>query len=275
MSEKTDPYIPLDENADHRRCSICSQLADEERGFQKLHQPEEENTYLPAAASRLQSVTEVWSATQGARQIWQCPECTTCYLYRNEYEFLIGYGGSEDTQTLKRLTAVEAAEWLKDTKPRPPAATNLEADGSTIEQAPILPKEDRSVALSKPESTSVRSVQLDDGSLSVDVSEPEIISVHYVQLDHGIDMGGRLVIERKSVPLISALLHSSLKDHTFRQVECQCGEDAFTVYVAGSDQQPIIGIINRRTEAVLHGGMTGLMMTFPAAEALYAQLLTA
>ena len=98
------------------------------------------------------------------------------------------------------------------------------------------PKEAVSVALSKPESTSVRYVQLDDGSLSVDVSEPEIIKVQYVQLDHGIDMGGRLVIERKSVPLIGALLHSSLKDLTFRPVECQCGDDAFTVYVAGSDQ---------------------------------------
>jgi len=109
-------------------------------------------------------------------------------------------------------------------------------------------------------------------SVSVDASEPGFISISYVQLDDGIDMGGRLLIERKSLPLITALLHASLDVYAFTEVECRCGEDAFRVYGSGSDQQPIINILNRRPEGAPHGGLTGLMMTTSAVEALLEQL---
>jgi hypothetical protein len=73
---------------------------------------EEGNTHLPDAAYRFQSVRDVLAEGGGRRELWQCPECTTCYLYRWEYEFLYGFGGSEDTQELTRLTAAETAAMM-------------------------------------------------------------------------------------------------------------------------------------------------------------------
>jgi hypothetical protein len=257
MSEKPDPFVPPNEDADCRRCGVCSQLADREYACRKVGQ-EEGNTHLPDAAYRLQAVGDVMSESGGPRELWQCPECTTCYLYRWEYEFLIGCGGSEDTQELTRLTAAETAAWLKRAGPRrevrAPANPQPPRPGRQPEMpvkgAPVIGKE----------------------SVSVDASEPEFIGVHYVQLDDGIDMGGRLLLERQSVPLIIALLHASLNVYAFTGVECRCGDDAFSVYGSGSDQQPIINILNRRPDGVPHGGLTGLMMTTAAAEALFGQL---
>jgi hypothetical protein len=277
--EEPDTLAPPDEDADYRRCSICSQLADQERGFQKLGR-EKENTFLPAAAGRLRSVRDVVSESGGPRELRQCPECRTCYLYRTEYEFLWGYGGSEDTQELTRLTAAETDEWLKRVAPgrgrsdvRQSAAAEVNPRPQqpgrrpelTVKEAPTTTKETAPVKSVSAASASVESV-------SVDASEPGFISVHYVQPDDGLDMGGRLSLERKSVPLIMALLYACLNVHAFPGVECQCGDDAFRVYGSGSDQQPIINILNRRPDGALHGGLTGLMMTTPAAEALFEQL---
>jgi len=265
----------IDHSRDYRQCSICSQLSDHEHGFQKMGQ-EQEHTFLPAAASRLQSVRDVVSESGGPRELWQCPECMTCYLYRTEYEFLYGYGGSEDTQELTRLTAAETDEWLKrvapskgrpavrrlaavEVNPRPPQP--VPRPGITVKEASVLTKEPVSV-----------DTPLAKESVSVDTSEPGFISVHYVQLDNGLDMGGRLLFERKSVPLIMALFNTCLNVYSFPKVECQCGDDAFRVYVSGSDQQLIINILNRRPGGVLHGGLTGLMLTTAATEALFEQL---
>jgi len=264
MSEKPDPLAPLNEDADYRRCGICSQLADREQACQKVGQ-EEGNTHLPDAAYRLQAVRDVVSESGGPRELWQCPECTTCYLYRWEYEFLLGFGGSEDTQELTRLTAAETAEWLNRAAPRrggpavgrgTAAAVNPPPPGPTRRPAPAVKE----------------APLLTGESLFVDASEPGFIGVHYVQLDDGLDMGGRLLIERMSVPLIIALLHASLKVDAFAGVECRCGDDSFRVYGSGSDQQPIINILNRRPEGLPHGGLTGLMMTTAAAETLLEQL---
>ena len=91
-------------------------------------------------------------------------------------------------------------------------------------------------------------------------------------MDDELDMGGRLLIERKSVTLIIALLYMCLNVHAFPEVECRCGDDAFRVYGSGSDQRPIIDILNRRHDWVPHGGLTGLMLTTPATKPLFEQL---
>ena len=57
-------------------------------------------------------------------------------------------------------------------------------------------------------SVSAASVSVE--SVCVDTSEPGFISVHYVQLDNGLELGGRLRLERKSVPLVMALLYACL-----------------------------------------------------------------
>jgi hypothetical protein len=89
-------------------CSICSQLDDYHRGDQKIGK-EAEDTFLPPCAAKLKTII-----TDGSRrEMRQCPECGTSYIYETEYEFLIG--GSEDTQKLTRLTTEEAALYIKVT----------------------------------------------------------------------------------------------------------------------------------------------------------------
>jgi hypothetical protein len=99
--------FPLD--APHRNCSICSQIKDYEYGLQ-THGREEEDTFLPKAGSQLKIVKDLKS--QGERQTYvgKCPECGTHYLFKSDYEYLAT--GSEEEQTLKRLTAEEAATYL-------------------------------------------------------------------------------------------------------------------------------------------------------------------
>lgn len=110
-------------------------------------------------------------------------------------------------------------------------------------------------------------------SISVDTSEPNFVNIHYVQLDDGLDMGGRLCIESQSVPTITEMLYACLNTDVSNPSERQCGHDSFKVYGSGSDQQSITNILNRRPDGAPHAGLTGLMMTRPAAEDLLKQLL--
>src|SRR5215203_6790639 len=110
-------------------------------------------------------------------------------------------------------------------------------------------------------------------SISVDTSEPNFVNVYYVQLDDGIDMGGRLCIELKSVPTVIEVLYACLNICDSGTSERQCGHDSFRVYESGSDQRPVTNILNRRPDGASHGGLTGLMMTRSAAEELLKQLL--
>jgi hypothetical protein len=262
--QSLSPFVPPNEVADYRQCGICSQLADREYACQKVA-PDPDDTRLPEAAYRLQAVRDLVSEGGGRRELWQCRECTTCYLYRWEYEFLYGFGGSEDSQELTRLTAAETAEWLKRAAPsRGGPAAGRRADAAA-KLSPRVPDPRPAPAVN--EATPVIKE-----SLSIDASESGFIDVHYVQLDEGLDMGGRLLLERQSVPLIIALLHASLNVGAFGGVECRCGDDSFRVYGSGSDQQPIINILNRRPDGAPRGGLTGLMLTTAAAEALFEQL---
>lgn len=95
--------------APHKNCSICSQIKDYEYGLQ-THGREEEDTFLPKAGSQLKIAKYLKS--QGERRIYVaiCPQCGTHYLFKSDYEYLAT--GSEDEQSLKRLTAEEAATYL-------------------------------------------------------------------------------------------------------------------------------------------------------------------
>lgn len=95
-------------------CSICSQLADRETAFQKYGW-EENDTYLPAAADALAIVRDFKPYSSRKLQLWRCPECGTYYLYSSDYEYLVN--GSEDEETLERLTAERAAELLQAPAP--------------------------------------------------------------------------------------------------------------------------------------------------------------
>ncbi len=92
-------------------CEICSALKDRETATQKFGW-EEQDTHLPAAAGRLVVARDFSLPGSRAVQLWRCPLCGTHYLYRADYTYLAN--GSEDEQSLTRLTAQEAAAYLED-----------------------------------------------------------------------------------------------------------------------------------------------------------------
>lgn len=104
----------ISQNASQQACSICSQLADRETAFQKFGW-EENNSYLPAAAEALTIVRDFKPYSSRKLQLRRCPECGTHYLYSSDYEYLVN--GSEDEETLERLTAERAAEVLQAPAP--------------------------------------------------------------------------------------------------------------------------------------------------------------
>jgi hypothetical protein len=108
--------------------------------------------------------------------------------------------------------------------------------------------------------------------ISVDASEPGFVKVTYVQMDDGIDMGGRLCIERASVPPLVEMLAECLNVRGRGEIERRCGDDSFRVYESGSDWRSFYNVLNRRAEGAPNGGLSGLMMTRSAAEDLVKRL---
>ncbi len=102
------PTLPHLE-APHHQCPICSGLQDQETAYQKFGW-EENDTHLPAAAAHLKLVRDFQPYSSRKRQLQQCPACGTYYLYRTDYEYLVN--GSEDEESLTRLSPEQAAEYL-------------------------------------------------------------------------------------------------------------------------------------------------------------------
>ena len=89
-------------------CSICSQL----RGFHyacQTHGRPDEDTFLPKVAERLRRVKYVKPGSDRYTSLVRCPECGTYYLFEVDWENLAT--GSEETQSLTRLTAEQAAAY--------------------------------------------------------------------------------------------------------------------------------------------------------------------
>ena len=84
-------------------CEICSRLDDVNYASSKYGS--DESTSLPASSARLANAQE---DPGGDRRsfVKKCPNCGVFYLYETDYEYLAG--GSEDSETLTRLTATEA-----------------------------------------------------------------------------------------------------------------------------------------------------------------------
>lgn len=95
--------------ARHETCGTCSSLSNYEQAVQYVQSDEADTDHLPEAVGRLQGVP----GPTGRRELLRCPECGTYYLYESAYEFLIGFGGSYDEQTVTRLSDAEAAEYLE------------------------------------------------------------------------------------------------------------------------------------------------------------------
>ena len=95
-------------------CDICSQLTDQEYATQKYGH-EEDNSYLPAASSHLNIVKDFKPGSSRQLQLRRCPHCGAYYLYQTDYEYLVN--GSEDEESLTRLTAEQAVEYLNRPTP--------------------------------------------------------------------------------------------------------------------------------------------------------------
>lgn len=95
-----------------RECQICGGLSDVEVASQKFGW-EESDTNLPSAAGSLVMIRDLKPDSQREKQLWQCPECGTYYLYETNYEYLVN--GSEDEQSLTRIPGEVAQEILNTT----------------------------------------------------------------------------------------------------------------------------------------------------------------
>lgn len=87
-------------------CPICSHLRDRESGCQTHGRPEED-TFLPKIAGGLLHVRTLHPKRTSSPELKRCPHCGTHYLFSDVYEYYAT--GSEETQTLQRLSDEEAA----------------------------------------------------------------------------------------------------------------------------------------------------------------------
>lgn len=93
-------------------CGICSGLKDCEVAYQKYGW-EKNDTHLPTAAGNLVLVRDLRPDSNRKQQLLQCPECSQYYLYESDYEYFIN--GSEEEQTLTRLSDEKASGYLSST----------------------------------------------------------------------------------------------------------------------------------------------------------------
>lgn len=89
-------------------CRICRDFKDKESAFQKYDS--ENCTYLPENTQNLILIKDLRPGSNRLKQLKQCPDCKTYYLYETDYEYLAF--GSEDEQVLTRLTESEAMKLL-------------------------------------------------------------------------------------------------------------------------------------------------------------------
>lgn len=92
-------------------CKICAKISDHEYAYQKFGW-EENITYLPAVVNQLIIVKDFQPSSSRKKQIQQCPECGTFYLFHSDYEYPVN--GSEDEESLIRLDSDQAEVLLRD-----------------------------------------------------------------------------------------------------------------------------------------------------------------
>lgn len=142
-----------------QNCSLCASLKDYERGEQKSG----EGTFLPQAAAQLTVLYDLQPrsfdlgghppltiASSRLTQLWECPECQTFYLYREDYEFL--WGGTEDEQILERLTdeqVLACLEKLELTRTNPVQSSPPSPQLAAEESFPLAAGENKNYMAAK------------------------------------------------------------------------------------------------------------------------------
>lgn len=92
------------------QCGMCGGLSEHETARQKFGW-EENDTFLPGAANDLVVVRDLKPGSSRRREVRQCPQCGAYFLYESDYEYLVN--GSEDEESLQRLTQDEAGKYLE------------------------------------------------------------------------------------------------------------------------------------------------------------------
>ncbi len=91
------------------KCRICKNLKDIETSFVKFGW-DEGNIYLPDAAKELVPAKDIGTPGSENHHVKQCPLCGRLYRYDMTHDYYIN--GSEDEETLRRLTPEEARLFL-------------------------------------------------------------------------------------------------------------------------------------------------------------------
>jgi hypothetical protein len=94
-------------------CEICRHLDDVETSFYKYGW-DDQTEVLPPEAARLVPAQAITGSDTERHHVKRCPICGTFYRYDFSYEYLVN--GSEDSETLERLTPTQARDFLGETK---------------------------------------------------------------------------------------------------------------------------------------------------------------
>lgn len=98
-------HIPIGE------CQICSQIANVETSFSKYAHPDETVSF-PVQVAQLERVTSPDATDSDEHHVKRCPICGIFYQYDFSYEYYVN--GSEDEETLTRLTPTQARTFLSN-----------------------------------------------------------------------------------------------------------------------------------------------------------------
>jgi hypothetical protein len=93
----------------NNKCSICCEFKDKESASQ-IFGSNYPDTFLPENAQKLIIIKDFKPGANRLKQLKQCPECMTYYLYETDYEYFAF--GSEDEQFLTRLSEKSAQELM-------------------------------------------------------------------------------------------------------------------------------------------------------------------
>ena len=92
------------------QCGLCSRLPDTDYSFSKYGWPDHDVSMSPDS-NRLIDVDKGKPGYDDRHHLLQCPECGTYYQYDYTYEYLVN--GSEDEETITRLTPVRVRDRLE------------------------------------------------------------------------------------------------------------------------------------------------------------------
>lgn len=100
-----NPSIPI------AACEICSALDEVETSFSKYGWDDMDRP-LPPAAARLEFFKALDAYDAERHHIKRCPVCGIFYEYHLTYDYYVN--GSEDEETLIRLTPAQARDWIDE-----------------------------------------------------------------------------------------------------------------------------------------------------------------